>query len=139
VVRHVETQDLVKLQMFDQSIQTLVGRRYDYKRANGVVITFSLSNRESFANIENFMRDIRLYNSDCLIYVIGVFMDDIPQEVSVEEARAYCKRKEFPFIVVSPKTGYNVARAINGMVSAIYKKQNRKPKTPNTPPALQQW
>ena len=74
VVKLNESGEQVKLNFFD----TAGEEKYHavtachYRKAKGAIIVYDVSNRQSFASVERWLKDVRqLAESDCTILVLG--------------------------------------------------------------------
>ena len=42
-----------------------------YKEADGIVICYDITNKESFQNVNNWLQKINQYNSECTVIIVG--------------------------------------------------------------------
>ena len=115
----------IQLQLWDTAGQELfrsVTRGY-YRGSAGALLVFDLTNRDSFDNIERWLRDIRdVARSDVVTLLIGN-KADLPdkRQVTTEEAEAFAKAHGMQYFETSAKTGANIKSSIDACVSVIEK------------------
>lgn len=86
-------------------------RRHFYQGADGVVIVFNLTKRESFESVENWHEDIKTILAQRTIIgtLVGNKNDLIDERVvSRKEAEALAKKLGMEYIETSAKTGENI-------------------------------
>ncbi|XP_005182412.1 ras-related protein Rab-43 [Musca domestica] len=86
---------LVKLQIWDTAGQErfrTITQSY-YRSANGVIIVYDITNRNSFANLQKWIEEVRRYTtSSVLLIVVGNKCDlENEREVEFEEAQQMCQ------------------------------------------------
>ena len=118
---------LIKLQIWDTAGQEsfrAITRSF-YRNANGVILMYDLTRMESFENLEDWLREIRL-NSDpeVVIYLVGNMLDlaDEEREVSREAGEKFASEKKLDgFIEASAKTADHVAEVFVKVAEVLYK------------------
>ena len=100
----------------------LIWDRPDYKSCKGTIpsiggcsafvfVVFDVSDKNSFANIEDFIDEVHLRcskNKNHILYIIGNKNDKGAREVKEDEARYLAELKGCKYFETSAKTGENV-------------------------------
>ncbi len=113
----------IKLQIWDTAGQERfksITRTY-YRDSVGALVCFSITNRKSFKNLEEYIEDVKLHSdSNIQIILVGTFSDMYKRrEVSREEAEKFAKDLNVPYYEVSAKTGTNVNECFDRLVNRI--------------------
>eukprot|EP01122_Echinamoeba_exundans_P007219 TRINITY_DN2164_c0_g1_i2.p1 TRINITY_DN2164_c0_g1~~TRINITY_DN2164_c0_g1_i2.p1 ORF type:complete len:203 (+),score=14.18 TRINITY_DN2164_c0_g1_i2:567-1175(+) len=104
----------VKLQLWDSSGHEKYRaiRQAYYRGSHGFLIVFSLTNRESFEHVRNWIEEIKRFGTPGAhkIFILVGTKADVAEErkVSLEEARKLAAEVEAPYFETSPKTGEGV-------------------------------
>lgn len=122
----------VKLQIWDTAGQEsfrAITRSF-YRNANGVILMYDLTRIESFENLEDWLREIKL-NSDpeVVIYLVGNMLDlaDEEREVSSEAGQKFMNEKKLDgFIEASAKTAERVNEVFVKVAEVLCKKKDSK-------------
>ena len=86
--------------------------RMHYVHAVGILITFDVSNRESFENLQQWVDRVKDFKEDCAnVLLVGTKIDEERKDVTEEEAREYAENVGFPLIFTSSLEGTNVREA----------------------------
>lgn len=117
----------VQVQIWDTAGQErfrTITRNY-FRGAKGVLLMYSISDRQSFASLERWCDDIFTYAEDKVpIVLIGTKADlEDAREVDSEEGRKFADEKSFQFFEISPKTGAGVKEAIDTLCRLVLEKQ----------------
>ena len=119
----------VKAQLWDTAGQEKyksIATAY-YKNAQGAVIVYDITQRETFENIDNWLFDLKGYSDpDIVIMIVGNKVDLAKQrQVMAEEGEKLAKRKGAYFMEVSGKTnaGKCVNKAFDTILNEVVKKQ----------------
>ena len=97
------------------------------KKANGILLVYDITNKDSFENVNKWAQEIRDKSEDSIpIVLIGNKLDleekrCITKEEAEDFAEKYCDGG-IKFYETSCKTGENVCEAINDLAEQIYKK-----------------
>jgi GTPase SAR1 family protein len=101
-----------------------------YRNAKGTIIVYDVTNRQSFENVERWLKDTcQLASQDCQIMILGNKTDvdrfsansrrQMSRQVSLEEGLALAERNKVIFYEVSAVENTNIAEAINVMANQI--------------------
>ena len=92
-------------------------RRYYYEGSHAGLIVFSLTDKESFNNVENWYNDLRTYLKDIPILVIAN-KADLEETAVIKDEEIDAKIKELnidQYFKTSAKTGSNVEEAFSAL------------------------
>ena len=117
----------VKLACWDTSGQEnfkSIVRSY-YRDVCGVFLVFDVTNRRSFANLDNWLIDIRRQSS-CKnhihpVLLLGTKIDKPKRQVMEDEAQAYAKNNQLLYAETNTLTGDNLDTIIPAFVEEIMK------------------
>jgi Ras-related protein Rab-2A len=129
----------IKLQIWDTAGQEsfrAITRSF-YRNANGVVLMYDLTLLESFENLEDWLREIRLNSDpDVVVFLVGNMLDlaDEERQVSKEGAENFVKEKKIDgFTEASAKTADHVSEVFVKIAELLHQKKESKKVTPPTP------
>uniref|UniRef100_A0A5K3ET62 Ras-related protein Rab-18 n=1 Tax=Mesocestoides corti TaxID=53468 RepID=A0A5K3ET62_MESCO len=106
-----------------------------YRNAEGVLLVYDVTNRESFENIKNWDDNVSYYtnNPGIIKMLVGNKIDLMERNVRKEEARDFALRSSMLFVETSALTSENVNNCFHQLVSSIVQsptyKEIRKPST----------
>ena len=117
--------EIVKLACWDTSGQEnfkSIVRSY-YRDVCGVFLVFDVTNRRSFANLDNWLVDIRRQSS-CKhhvhpILLLGTKIDRTKRQVTTHEAETYAKQEGLLYAEINALTGDNLDTIIPDFVNKI--------------------
>jgi len=120
---------VVKLQIWDTCGQELYRSLITnfYRNSSLAVIVYAINSKETFENIEMWLRELRTHSSpDIKIYLIGNKADlEKEREVTKESAEEYCKLNKIPiFMEASAKTGLNAQNIFLKAAEMLYDDYN---------------
>ena len=126
------SEKLIKLQIWDTAGQEsfrAITRSF-YRNANGVILMYDLTRMESFENLEDWLREIRL-NSDpeVVVYLVGNMLDlaDEEREVAREAGEKFSSEKKLDgFVEASAKTADHVSEVFVKVAEVLYKNKLQK-------------
>jgi Ras-related protein Rab-2A len=105
----------IKLQIWDTAGQEsfrAITRSF-YRNAHGVILMYDITRLESFANLKDWLREVRQNSDpDTTVYLVGNQLDlaDDEREVQTEDAEHWAKDNNLDgFSEASAKTAENVA------------------------------
>ena len=120
-----------KLQIWDTAGQErfkTVTSAY-YRGADGIIIVFDQTDRDSYNNVHNWIEDISRYSTDDPVKIIFANKDDISQEkksVDNEDIIELEKRTGFEIIKTSAKTGEKVTYAFEKLTQKLLLERNNR-------------
>ena len=101
-----------------------------YKNAQGVVMVYDMTRRETFENIENWWKELKEQGDPSINMILVGNKADLLEErvVTTEEASALAKQKDIFFMEVSAKTNFEdcVKRAFTTLLEQIVEQQDFK-------------
>ncbi|KAH0789714.1 ras-related protein Rab-8B [Histomonas meleagridis] len=110
-VRHVEINGTkVKLQIWDTAGQEkfrTITKAY-YRGANGILLVFDLTNRDSFEQTKTWMESITEAMSDPVDIVLVGNKCDMERQITREEAEEKAKQFGVPYFETSAKENINI-------------------------------
>ena len=96
-----------------------------YKGSDGVILIYSITDRSSFENLSNWIKEIKdeiLLNTP--IFLVGNKIDNEEHEaVSQEEGEIFAKENGLIFFECSAKNGLNIENIFNALIKIIYENQ----------------
>lgn len=119
----------IKLQIWDTAGQETfrsVARSY-YRGANGCIIVYDLTNRDSFEVLDAFLQEAKAnVPPDCVMFLVGNKADlEAYRQVTREEGEQYAAEHGLQFLETSAKSGHNVNDAFVRAGVAYYEKVQR--------------
>lgn len=121
----VKIQDkTVKLQIWDTAGQErfrTITSAY-YRGADGIIMVYDVTNRESFEHVREWLREVERYASpETCKLLIGNKSDRNDRLVSEAEGAALARELSMPFLETSARTAENVEQAFNRMAEDLIK------------------
>ena len=95
------------------------------KNVEGLILTYSIINRESFDNLDNWLRQLNDQTdiSKIPIIIVGNKLDlEESRKVTEEEGKKYAEEHNYHFFETSAKANINVTEAFNDIFKLLYKK-----------------
>ena len=91
-----------------------------YRRAQGVIIAYDISNRRSFHEVSNWLMEVDRFSTEKHIkMLIGNKTDSLERVVSREEGIAFARQHGMIFTETSAKTGEHVTAAFQELIETI--------------------
>ncbi len=124
---------LIKLQIWDTAGQErfrTITKTY-YKGAHGIILTYDVTDENSFKNIRNWVKQIEqnAQNNVCKV-LVGNKCDRDDRKVSFDEGQKLAKEFNMQFFETSAKTNYNVNETFTYLTREILNNtDSSKPKT----------
>jgi small GTP-binding protein len=124
----------VKLQIWDTAGQERfrsIARAY-YRNAAGVILVFDVSDRRSFDDLSQWLRDIHaLCDANAIIQLIGNKADlKARRLITLMEAEAFASHHKLQYLETSAKLGENVREAFVRVVTTLLNKGHRSNPNP---------
>ena len=114
----------IKLQIWDTAGQDrfrAITKNY-YKGANGIILIYDVTNRQSYENVKNWITQIREEaNPNVVIYLAGNKIDVSEEEkvVKTEEGKKIAEEFNLPLYETSAKNGVNINRIFEELVEKV--------------------
>ena len=119
----LENGKLVKLQIWDTAGQEKFHSitKSFYKGANGIILIYSVLDKNSLQNVKNWMDSIKAQvPENVAIILVGNKKDDEERRVvSYEQGEDMAESYKLPFFECSAKTGENLDKAFDSLVKKI--------------------
>lgn len=125
----------IKVQIWDTAGQEnykSITRSF-YKRAHGIILTYDVTDKTSFDDLESWLKDIKDYANDGVDIALAgnqadlVDSQDNCREVTYVQGYEMKNKNNFcAYHETSAKTGQNVNELFQELCSALYKKQEAK-------------
>ena len=119
---------IVKVQVWDTAGQERyrsITNAY-YRGAEGILIVFDLTNKESFKNIENWINEVTVFTGSDVIFMCLGNKCDLKKEVSKSSIEDFKKKTKLEIFNVSAKTGDGVEDAFTHIIELLIKKNMEK-------------
>jgi Ras-related protein Rab-8A len=116
---------LIKLQIWDTAGQErfrTITKTY-YKGAHGIILTYDVTDENSFKNIKNWVKQIEqnAQNTVCKV-LVGNKCDRDERKVNYEDGQSLAKEVGMKFFETSAKTNYNVNETFTYLTREILNK-----------------
>lgn len=112
----------IKIQIWDTAGQErykTITQTY-YKGAMGIILSYSVTDRESFGNIENWMRQINQHASEDVCKILIANKCDMPERViTYEEGKKLADSYGLKFYETSAKENLNVQDAFKCIAKEV--------------------
>ncbi len=124
---------IVKVQVWDTAGQERyrsITNAY-YRGAEGILIVFDLTQKESFENIENWINEVTVYTGKDVIMICLGNKSDLKKGIDKNLIDEFQKKTGLEIINVSAKTGDGVEEAFKHIIELLIKKNMEKGDTIN--------
>lgn len=93
-----------------------------YRSADAILLLFDLTDDKTFANLEAWMEDVRLYAQRHVEIMLVGNKCDLKEERAVDykDAKAYADKHNFQYFETSAKTKINVDKAFTKLTQTVY-------------------
>lgn len=125
-VKTIEIDDkIIKTQCWDTAGQERfrsITNSY-YRGAHGIIMTYDISNKQSFINIERWLKDIDKFGSNNVVKMIIGTKSDLEEErkVSKEELEHLANELKIKYIETSAKENNNIDELFTTVCKDIFK------------------
>ena len=114
----------IKLQLWDTSgeerFRTIT--KNFYRNADVLFLVFDLTREDTFNNIINWLSDVKEYNPDLKILLLGNKLDLINErKISTERATNFATKHNLQYLEVSAKDGTNIQKSFEALINLIFK------------------
>ena len=93
-----------------------------YRNANGVLFVYDITNKESFANIKNWIKDLQNVGNDIKGIIVGNKIDLDPERIiDKKDLEEMANKYQMPFIETSAKQNTFVNDAFNLIIDELLK------------------
>ena len=116
----------IKLDIWDTAGQErfLSITKNTYKGSDGIILIYDLTNKESFKNINTWLKGISEnidINKTCFVLVGNKCDCDDLRQVSLEEGQNLAEEKGFPFFETSVKNNININQSFVAIINQMIK------------------
>lgn len=129
IKRVVLNDNIYKLQIWDTAGQETFKSMTQtfYRGADGCILVYDITNRESFNNISSWLSSLRLLVQDIVIILVGNKIDmDYKREVTIHEGEEFAERNNIHFFETSSKTAENINQCFMYSVEKIKESNTKK-------------
>ena len=122
---------IVKVQVWDTAGQERyrsITNAY-YRGAEGILIVFDVTNRETFKNIENWIKEVTVFTGNDVVIVSLGNKSDLKKSITKSDIDDLKKRTKLEIFNVSAKTGEGVEDAFKHIIELLIKKNLEKKET----------
>ena len=92
------------------------------RKAQGIIVVFDVTNRGSFQNVVNWLNEIKENFNSPSIILFGNKCDLPERQVTKEEAEAFAKQNNLPYLETSAKNKININEGFEKIANEAYKK-----------------
>ncbi len=124
---------IVKIQVWDTAGQERyrsITNAY-YRGAEGILIVFDLTNKESFNNIQNWIKEVTTYTGQDVIILCLGNKNDLKKEIDKNTIDEFKKKTKLEIINVSAKTGEGIEESFKHIIELLIKKNTEKTENNN--------
>eukprot|EP00835_Amoeboradix_gromovi_P001680 NODE_82_length_22708_cov_0.383476.p9 type:complete len:216 gc:universal NODE_82_length_22708_cov_0.383476:11303-10656(-) len=124
-----EAQKTYKLCCFDTAGQERFSKLTSsyYRNAQGVLLVFDLSNKETFTSLDKWYKELQAYCPSVPIVVVGNKSDQ-KREITRQEATKYAESINATYVEVSAKTNLNINEVFQTLLGVIIPSLSKKVK-----------
>ena len=115
---------IVKVQVWDTAGQERyrsITNAY-YRGAEGILIVFDVSKKESFESIQNWINEVTVYTGKDVVMICLGNKNDLKKGIDKKEIYEFQKKTGLEIINVSAKTGDGVEEAFKHIIELLIKK-----------------
>ena len=98
-----------------------------YRNANGVLFVYDITNKESFNNIKNWIKDLQNVGNDIKSAIIGNKLDlESNRVITREEIEEISNEHNMPFLETSARENINVNEGFDLIVNELFKDKTQE-------------
>ena len=119
---------IVKVQVWDTAGQERyrsITNAY-YRGAEGILIVFDVTKKESFENIQNWINEVTVYTGKDVVMVCLGNKNDLKKGIDKKEINEFQKNTNLEILNVSAKTGEGVEEAFKHIIELLIQKNMNK-------------
>ena len=119
---------IVKVQVWDTAGQERyrsITNAY-YRGAEGILIVFDVTKKESFESIQNWINEVTVYTGKDVVMICLGNKNDLKKGIDKKEIYEFQKKTGLEIINVSAKTGDGVEDAFKHIIELLIKKSMDK-------------
>ena len=119
----------VKLQVWDTAGQERFRSitKSIYRNTNGVLFVYDITNKESFVNVKNWIKDTENMDKDIKGVIIGNKIDlEEKRVIAKEDLEEIGNKFKMPVLEVSAKNGININESFDKLVDELFKNKSRE-------------
>ena len=112
----------IKLQIWDTASQERFHSldKIFFRNSDGIIFLYNITNKESFVNIKNWIRNVEDSKENIKKIIVGNNMDlENKREVSKERLKNFCDNNNIKGFEVSTKLGINISECFEFLVKLI--------------------
>ena len=127
----LENGETIKIQIWDTAGQErykTITKSY-IKGANGIILIYDITNKNSFEGIKNWIRQVKeVVSSRVCVALVGnkIDMKD-NREISKEDGQKLSEEMKYPFYEASAKDGININECFDDLIKRIVKNYENSP------------
>ena len=123
-------QTTIKLQIWDTAGQEryrTITNAY-YKGADGIIVTFDMTNRESFQSIDGWLQEVEKHSGNDVSIMVFANKSDCTDEIVVtdQEIREFEESHKIPVVKTSAKEGTGVDESFLELTKKLIVKKNEQ-------------
>jgi len=134
-IKHDGGEVKIKVQLWD----TVGQEKYKsmtstyYRGMAGSILVYDISYELSFNNLSKWIEDIRRYEPNAIIIIVGNKIDlNYCREISYDEGKIFCSKYGCSFVEMSAKDDKNIDKIIKLLLEEIFASQNKENKQSQT-------
>ena len=115
---------IIKVQVWDTAGQERyrsITNAY-YRGAEGILIVFDVTKKESFESIQNWINEVTVYTGKDVVMICLGNKNDLKKGIDKKEIYEFQKKTGLEIINVSAKTGDGVEEAFKHIIELLIKK-----------------
>lgn len=100
-----------------------------FSSKNGILLMYSITNEESFLNLENWMNEIKKNKNDMTIILVGTKCDlEEKRVVTYERGKEFSEKYNIPFFEISSESGECVELLFKTITEMCFNKMKKEKK-----------